>query len=83
MVLRVARLSKKSREVSEGSQALGHLSYPAALPPGRDFLASGEKVPCKSAVREHSDQAETEEKRRSQTAFLLLKKVAAATFLTR
>ena len=73
-------LSKKSREVSEGSQAFWLQSYPAALPPGRVFLASGEKVPYKSAVREHSDQADL---CRPQTAFFHLKKVAAATFLTR
>ena len=63
----------------EGSQTLWLQSYPAALLPGRKYLASGKKVPYKSAVREHSDQAETEEKRHPKTAFLL-KIAAAATF---
>ena len=72
-----------------GSQALGLSSYPAGgidageKPPGRIVLVSGEKGPYQSAVREHSDQAETEEKRRPHAAFLPRKKVAAATFLTR
>ena len=47
---------------------------------GAGLSASGEKFPYKSAVREHSDQADLH---RPQTAFLPLKKVAAATFLTR
>ena len=70
---------QKPWEVLEGPQPLQLYSYPAALPTGRGFLASGEKFPYKSAVREQSDQADL---RRPQTTCLLLKKVAAATFLT-
>ena len=43
--------------------------------PPASFVSIG-----KSAVREHSGQEETEEKRRPQTAFLLLKKVTASHF---